>query len=1265
MHNDHSLIGSRRPTKGFALVFTLMMMVLLTIIALGLLSLSSIVLRGSDVGKAQSTARANARLALMLAIGDLQKNLGSDIRASAPASQLKSGNVPNPDWIAAYNTRVVDTKLPMVGRNNGGAGADPNWTTDVRATQTNWRDKQRIAWLVSGTQPDATLAIPANSVVLAHLLSADGSTTRSVSAPIVAVNGSNPGNYAYWISDESLKARLDLSPPKPEEKPDLSKPITLTTLQSPIRHNAFKTPGFEWESSLTPDNAPKVVSLGTSQILQPDSTKAKNIPKHLGDFTTVSQSVLSNPLNGGLKRDLGAYLSNTADTVRIDLNNYKLGEIGDSTPMVPGDRYNQGGSPVMGMLRGWSLLGEDVRSSSPTSADPSKMVVTPRFPMWRATVRSSLNYALEGVAPALSGDMLSRVLMPGSPNPVTGMPIHPLMTDARLSLDFVYQTEGTTAKIIPLLYPRVQIWNPYNVKLKAASYVVVMPLRINSGTDRVTIYPASGAAKAIALTNMMAATVGGNWTRQYFCFLIPSESFGPGECKVYTPDSKAAAAPTLNGLAGCYSGSDISLNKLTASASSSGGVFYVPSTQTVDASLVSGGGATYKFSDAQCFFQAESWIFKGVIGSSTAISSNDLLGPGTSGQSFPTLQSFYSAQAGLQGYQSDKEDWNTNFQSAPKMNLRSAGVLSKTILAPAQLTRSGRWLTFVEAPRSSIAPGWLTAAWGSDYNPRAPINCRTPLGSRNAYYLPVYTPWNGVQPTRGAAEMEQATGSNGTSAIGSPFWAPTDNAALPQRTVFYDVPHPETPLLSLARLRHATLSRYVWHPNYIIGHSQISQLAESDASANRVVAANTTADQWGKLVCDNATGRALYGDIIDPANVTANQNLIYDLAFEVNNTLFDDYFLSGLPRSTAGETKSWTAAKPSANPLMMASPYAPQANIDELTTPGPAAEVLRPASLLLLKGGFNVNSTSLAAWKALLYSMRDLSRPLASGNSTATTAAYSRVVAPWLDGRPGSEYDDRVFGGFPALDDAAIDSLAAKIVSEVQLRGPFLTLGDFVTRRMTATKIDPGANAAFTFPSTPDLLMARMGTLDSAIEQSGVNSASQTIAMRQNLQYFSRDPYGAAGASAIHRTQQQSLYKNTGMPGTLTQGDLLEALGATLTTRGDTFVIRAYGEAREVTPTGKLLATAWCEAVVQRTPQYLLSNDSALTATGSATGNRPFDPAFVEEWAAVPSSTTGARYRTGKSTANTALDPLNERFGRRFAITSFRWLTAGEVNALS
>ncbi len=91
----------------------------------------------------------------------------------------------------------------------------------------------------------------------------------------------------------------------------------------------------------------------------------------------------------------------------------------------------------------------------------------------------------------------------------------------------------------------------------------------------------------------------------------------------------------------------------------------------------------------------------------------------------------------------------------------------------------------------------------------------------------------------------------------------------------------------------------------------------------------------------------------------------------------------------------------------------------------------------------------------------------------------------------------------------------------------------------------------------------------------------------------------------------------------LTQGDLLSLLAPVLFPRSDTFRIRAYGDA--VNPvTGAVDGRAWCEAMMQRQPEYF----------------DPFQPA---------------------ETAPDALNLFNQTYGRRFRVVHFRWLSPAEI----
>jgi hypothetical protein len=91
------------------------------------------------------------------------------------------------------------------------------------------------------------------------------------------------------------------------------------------------------------------------------------------------------------------------------------------------------------------------------------------------------------------------------------------------------------------------------------------------------------------------------------------------------------------------------------------------------------------------------------------------------------------------------------------------------------------------------------------------------------------------------------------------------------------------------------------------------------------------------------------------------------------------------------------------------------------------------------------------------------------------------------------------------------------------------------------------------------------------------------------------------------------------------QGDVLQSIGSVLSARSDTFVIRTYGEVlNPLDSTAAPRARAWCEAVVQRVPDYVDTSNPSTTA-----------PA--------------------------ALNATNQTFGRRFKVISLRWLGPNDI----
>ena len=222
------------------------------------------------------------------------------------------------------------------------------------------------------------------------------------------------------------------------------------------------------------------------------------------------------------------------------------------------------------------------------------------------------------------------------------------------------------------------------------------------------------------------------------------------------------------------------------------------------------------------------------------------------------------------------------------------------------------------------------------------------------------------------------------------------------------------------------------------------------------------------------------------------------------------------------------------------------------------------AANLVINGGFNVNNASPRAWAAILGAMCDLSVRSTEGDLTSLDYGFPRFSHPV---EPGGASEP--WSGLRALSREEIEDLGEAIAIEVRNRGPFLNLGHFINRQLV------------------DGPRGHQGAIQAAIERADLNASAPAFA-------------------------HQSLI----------QQDVLRALAATLTTRGDTFRIRVAGESG-APPVGRR-ARAYLEATVQRRYTFVDPTDPPEAATAE-------------------------------------LSPTNRRFGRRFEIIDLRWLNEEEL----
>ncbi len=419
--------------------------------------------------------------------------------------------------------------------------------------------------------------------------------------------------------------------------------------------------------------------------------------------------------------------------------------------------------------------------------------------------------------------------------------------------------------------------------------------------------------------------------------------------------------------------------------------------------------------------------------------------------------------------------------------------------------------------------------------------------------------------------------------------------------IFHDVTLTEQPLLSVGQLQSLPLALVDLYPNMHLGNSQPSIRVERDR--------HTASSGLTRLP--------------DPSNLTnINAYPYYDLPWHLNHAFWDRFFLTSIPGN-------WTQQElddrlPLPNRRLIYNPDKASITLTEVAGPG-ADAYHEAAENFLVEGGFNVNSTSVQAWRALLTSASGIPSP--EDPNDILQAAFPRfinLVGRWKHPATGETvvafFGNRELAMRATTDtnedvrtrlDALIDSLAQAIVAEIRQRGPFLSLADFVNRRL-----DSGERG------TNGVLQAAIDA--TALSASPVNNMSDSIYGTDFTTLTPNWPENrpATGTYMMEHLDNQRAYVASNQY--LRQSDILASLGPVLTVRSDTFRIRSYGESKHPI-TGAVTGRAWCEVVVQRVPDYLDSSEPASS---------PPDELTLE---------------------------INQRFGRKFRIIEFRWLNEDEV----
>ncbi|MDP0496301.1 MAG: hypothetical protein Q7Q73_08835 [Verrucomicrobiota bacterium JB024] len=340
-----------------------------------------------------------------------------------------------------------------------------------------------------------------------------------------------------------------------------------------------------------------------------------------------------------------------------------------------------------------------------------------------------------------------------------------------------------------------------------------------------------------------------------------------------------------------------------------------------------------------------------------------------------------------------------------------------------------------------------------------------------------------------------------------------------------------------------------------------------------------------------------------------NSETYYDLSYQLNAALWDSWYFSTIPQ-TASFEPSYETVLPNGRLCFVTG---------GTTTLAQARDPSQAAAHLLLEGAFNVNSTSVEAWRAILGALRGLDLR----DDTELSGPFPLSLRQPLGSANADDGSaDDAWAGFRNLSESELDELSRHIVRQVKLRGPFLSLGHFINRKLIASPYvpEPDGSGDRDASETADTEQGLRGALQAAIDTAGVNdgiasSFSDVTTPAEKFKVGYQDWRAGEGDAAM------------GIPGWLSQADLLQPLGPVIASRSDTFVIRAYGESLNPV-TSQVEGKAWCEAVVQRFPDYMDTTADAWASPASLSSQQ-------------------------------AENAVN--FGRRFRIVSFRWLSPDDI----
>lgn len=1123
------------------MVIALSLMVLLTVLAVGLLTLSTVSLRASSQSEAMQVARANARMALSLAMGQLQKTAGSDQRITAPA-QINDTNAPA--WLSGVWSGTLPTANEPVPE----------------------KDSRFLGYLASGNEsdnsPDPTkLPDVSTGAVLMGKGSlgkdADQATwVRATKVDSPASGNGFDGRYAWSIFDEGTKAKADVV----RKENNFGNASHQASMGAPARFGMEGIENFDSFDWFAGTDQAKLYTIPTSDLID----KMPDLQKYQQDVTTLSRGLVTDAARGGLRKDLSLLFDGTS--LPAEYNNKRVYD--DETVLndVPNPYWSQvqeyasmykklsGANPVMkaSVPSGYTPVKRDPRAGvdKVTPQAPKGMLLMPvvaKVQMQFSMVAKEAHGNWAGGVDRNTATAQDNYMVYGIYSPIITLynPYNVALSFDQMRIDFKdlpigfrFYRNGQPQTTTLAHFNQLYVYHPGDTKTPKTFGINIRSSFTGGVSTPVVLQPGEN--------KVFGESVDGNWS-----WANNSSSFFDYE------DNKTS---NLN-LAPGYPSQGVGFwidwltpQHIRTAADDGQGIFPISLSDSIDvgfgpmASDVSGNRLSIELNLMKGSQKLKSGALELDYGDTnrlrTALSRDPdhtfpngearLQRPYLGSEMFETqttkLRDFTRAKAFAQFSYYAKTTLESDSPSKPWVQGGQS-----TSLSGIELTKESMGIHPFEASLKRLGPSY-----------------KFPCDAQNR---------------------------------GMFFTAHDKNTGL---TVAPQYEMPSLPLQSLAQLRHANLSAQGFLPGaaYTVGESFATAMIPSNKVA----------------VNSSKTYRYL------------------DHAWLANNALWDGYYFSTLSTHAgpALDSKSLktvteeflTGAHSLLNPRMVPVSNSSTADlVSQLADPEEGYK--KSASHLMIDGAFNVNSVSVNAWAALLGSMNKESvdySQLVNGGTTPSKGTVSEASFPFSRMRratgpavePVSFPLDRHarWNGMRTLSADEIRELARHVVEEIKERGPFLSLAEFVNRRPENDK---------------DL--AVKGLLQAAIDKT--TTINERFKKDSKINAVSdMTPDGYPFPEALEG------FSATGAPGFLTQGDILSAVGSVISVRSDTFRIRSYGEALD--PDQKVIARAWCEAVVQRMPDFVDAADQPEA-----------DIATIQE--------------------------VNKRFGRRYIVTGFRWLGQDEV----